>query len=80
MKNLEKVVSKIEAELDEKDEVREVALKSSRAVIRLSGSILRELHRKEKVSEQFETLDSVRVVPSGLVMMAVPSSCMVVSV
>ena len=56
MKNLEKVVSKIEAELDEKDEVREVALKSSRAVIRLSGSILRGLHRKEKVSEQFETL------------------------
>jgi len=56
LKNLEKVVSKIEAELDEKDEVREVALKSSRAVIRLSGSILRGLHRKEKVSEQFETL------------------------
>ena len=56
MKNLEKVVSRIETELDEKDEVREVALKSSRAVIRLSGSILRGLHRKEMVSGQFETL------------------------
>jgi translin len=56
MKNLEKIVSKIEAELDEKDEVREVALKSSRAVIRISGSILRGLHRKEDVSEQFKDL------------------------
>jgi len=56
MKNLEKIVSKIEAELDEKDEVREVALKSSRAVIRISGSILRGLHRKEDVSEQFKEL------------------------
>jgi len=56
VKNLEKIVSKIEAELDEKDEVREVALKSSRAVIRISGSILRGLHRKEDVSEQFKEL------------------------
>ncbi|HJX04760.1 MAG TPA: translin family protein [Thermoplasmata archaeon] len=56
MKNLEKIVSKIESELDEKDEVREVALKSSRAVIRISGSILRGLHRKEDVSEQFKEL------------------------
>ena len=56
MKNLEKIVSKIEAELDEIDEVREVALKSSRAVIRISGSILRGLHRKEDVSEQFKEL------------------------
>lgn len=56
MKNLEKIVSKIETELDEKDEVREVALKSSRAVIRISGSILRGLHRKEDVSEQFKEL------------------------
>ena len=56
MKNLEKIVEKIEAELDEKDEVREVALKSSRAVIRMSGGILRGLHRKEDVSGQFKNL------------------------
>ncbi len=45
MKNLEKVVSKIEAELDEKDQVREVALKSARAVARMAGTILRGLHK-----------------------------------
>lgn len=56
MKNLERIVARIEAELDEKDEVREVALKSSRAVIRISGGILRGLHRKEDVSKQFKDL------------------------
>lgn len=48
MKNLQKVVSKIEDELDEKDEVREIALKSSRAVVRIAGGVLRGLHRGEK--------------------------------
>jgi len=56
LKNLEKIVSRIESELDEKDEVREVALKSSRAVIRISGGMLRGLHRKEDVSHQFKDL------------------------
>lgn len=49
MKNLENVVSKIEVELDEKDQIREVALKSSRAMVRLSGSILKGMHREEEV-------------------------------
>ena len=47
MKNLEKVISKIESELDEKDQVREVALKSARAVARMAGGILRGLHRSQ---------------------------------
>ncbi len=47
MKNLEKVVESIETELDEKDHIREVALKSSRAVVRLAGSILKGMHRQE---------------------------------
>ena len=47
MKNLEKVVERIETELDEKDHIREVALKSSRAVVRLAGGILKGLHRGE---------------------------------
>lgn len=47
MKNLEKVISKIETELDEKDQIREVALKSARAVARMAGAILRGLHRGE---------------------------------
>lgn len=45
MKNLEEAVAKIELELDEKDQIREIALKSSRAVVRLSGSALKDLHR-----------------------------------
>lgn len=56
MKSLNKVISKIEAELDEKDQVREIALKSSRAVVRLSGSILRGLHRGDKVDTELEVV------------------------
>jgi len=56
MMNLEKVVSKIEEELDEKDQIREVALKSSRALVRLSGNILKSLHREEEFDEQLEDL------------------------
>ena len=56
MMNLERVVSKIEEELDEKDQIREVALKSSRAVVRLSGSVLKGLHREEEVGEALEDL------------------------
>lgn len=56
MKNLEEVVSRIESELDEKDQVREIALKSSRAIVRLSGAILRGLHRNESPGEQLNVL------------------------
>lgn len=60
MKNLEKVVSKIEAELDEKDQVREVALKSARAVARMAGGILRGLHRdQDGKAELVELKDEV---------------------
>jgi len=56
VKNLEKTVSQIEGELDEKDQVREIALKSSRAIVRLSGGILRGLHRNEPPGEQLDVL------------------------
>lgn len=56
MRNLEKVIARIETELDEKDEVREVALKSSRAVVRLAGAVLRELHRDEDFEGDYTTL------------------------
>lgn len=45
MKNLERVVAGIEAELDKKDQTRETALKSSRAIARTAGGILRGLHK-----------------------------------
>ena len=56
MKNLDAAIEEIEAELDEKDHVREIALKSSRAVVRLSGSALKDLHRGEKVDEKLSEL------------------------
>jgi translin len=56
MKNLDAAIEKIEAELDEKDHVREIALKSSRAVVRLSGSALKDLHRGEKATQKLAEL------------------------
>ena len=56
MKNLEKVVSRIETELDEKDQIREIALKSSRAIVRLAGGILKGLHRDESPGGSLEEL------------------------
>ena len=56
MKNLDAAIEKIEAELDEKDHVREIALKSSRAVIRLSGSALKDLHMGESAEGKLSEL------------------------
>jgi translin len=56
MKNLDRVVSKIEVELDEKDQIREVALKSSRVVVRLSGNIVRGLHKKIERAAELDAL------------------------
>ncbi|MCJ2532472.1 MAG: translin family protein [Candidatus Thermoplasmatota archaeon] len=56
MNNLESVIARIEAELDEKDQIREIALKSSRAVVRLSGSVLKGLHRREDVTSPLSDL------------------------
>ncbi len=56
MNNLDAVIAKIETELDEKDQIREIALKSSRAIVRLSGSVLKGLHRREDVKSQLADL------------------------
>ena len=55
MKNLQKVIAKIESELDEKDQVREVALKST--VFRV---------RFVPVENRIPLETVVQVVPSGL--------------
>lgn len=47
MKNLPDIIGEIEARLDEKDEVRELALKSSRAIARLSSQAIHGLHKGE---------------------------------
>lgn len=45
MEELNDIAESIEETLDEKDTVRELALKSSRAVIRMSGGLIRAVHR-----------------------------------
>ncbi|MBE0518867.1 MAG: translin family protein [Thermoplasmata archaeon] len=67
MINLEKVVTKIEEELDEKDQIREVALKSSRAVVRLSGGIMKSIHRDEDITEALDELKDEASMLSSLI-------------
>ena len=47
VKNLDEVISDIESRLDEKDEVRELAIKSTRTIARLAGSAIQGMHRAE---------------------------------
>src|SRR5881397_3633176 len=49
VKNLDDVISEIEGRLDEKDEVRELTIKSSRTIARLSGSAIQAMHRGQDV-------------------------------
>ena len=44
MKNLEDVANTIESRLEEKYQVREIAIKSARVITRLSGSIVHAIH------------------------------------
>ncbi|MBI0583829.1 MAG: hypothetical protein ISF22_06325 [Methanomassiliicoccus sp.] len=58
MKNLEEIAERIESRLEEKDQVREIAIKSARAVNRLSGSIVHLIHKGEDVkSMMHEAID-----------------------
>ncbi len=50
MRNLDEVISEIEGRLDEKDEVRELAIKSSRTIARLAGASIQGMHRNVDVS------------------------------
>ena len=53
MDNLNDIIDHIEKNLDDKDAIREVALKSCRAVTRLSTAMIQAVHRREKVDEIF---------------------------
>jgi translin len=44
---LEEIADEIQEDLDEKEAVREVALKSSRAIVRLCGSAIQAIHKDE---------------------------------
>src|SRR5436853_6552102 len=54
MKNLDDVIEEIESRLDEKDEVRELTIKSSRTIARLSGSAIQGMHRGNDVDTQLQ--------------------------
>jgi translin len=43
LKKLDTIVSEIEKELDRKEEVRELSIKSARSILRLSGSAIRKM-------------------------------------
>lgn len=58
MNNLEEIAERIESRLEEKDQVREVTIKSTRAINRLSGSIVHLIHKGDDVrSLMHEALD-----------------------
>jgi len=58
MRNIEEIASRIQAGLDEKDTVREIAIKSSRAIIRLSGTVVHNTHKHVRSdAEMSEALD-----------------------
>ncbi len=50
MRDLEQIADGIQVSLDEKDTVREIAIKSARAIIRLSGHSIRGMHKGEDVN------------------------------
>ena len=55
MRNLDEIAIGLQEDLDEKDTVREIAIKSSRAIIRLSGSAIHSIHKGESASEILAT-------------------------
>jgi len=51
MNNLDEISTRLQRVLDEKDEVREIAIKSTRAIIRLAGTIIHSTHKGEDAEE-----------------------------
>lgn len=55
MENLNEIVDQIERNLDDKDAIREVALKSCRTITRLSTAITQGIHKNEDITERFDS-------------------------
>lgn len=53
MENLYEIIDQIESNLDDKDAIREVAMKSCRAITRLSTAITQGVHKKQDVAGIF---------------------------
>jgi len=54
--NLKEIGDLIEEELDEKDSLREIAIKSSRAIVRLASQAIMGMHRREKIKDVLREL------------------------
>ncbi len=54
--NLEEIGKEIEEVLDEKDSVREIAIKSSREIIRIASRVITKLHRRENEIEEIRRI------------------------
>ncbi|QLH74804.1 MAG: translin family protein [Methanomassiliicoccales archaeon] len=67
MRNIEQIANNIQAKLDDKDTVREIAIKSSRAIIRIAGSVNHGVHKHENMEkEMHEALDEAERLQSLL--------------
>jgi translin len=55
MENLNEIIDQIERNLDDKDAIREVALKSCRTITRLSTAITQGIHKNEDITERFNS-------------------------
>jgi len=55
MRNLDEIAVGLQEELDEKDTVREIAIKSARVIIRLSGSAVHSIHGGEDATQMLAT-------------------------
>jgi len=55
MRNLDEIAIRLQEELDEKDTVREIAIKSARAIIRLSGGAVHSIHKGEDATQMLST-------------------------
>lgn len=56
MSDFQKIYEEIEKALSEKDSVREIAIKSSRAISRLASKIIWKIHRGEEVLEDLKAI------------------------
>lgn len=52
MHNIDAIAASIQSKLDEKDTVREISIKSSRAIIRLSGSVVHGIHKHANMDKE----------------------------
>ena len=56
LRDLDRIVAKLETNLDEKDRVREDSLRAARSITRLASTAIRGMHRAESVEKELKAL------------------------